>query len=181
MKSTEIQAAFAALLETFEPITGQPTDEDLTRLKNGILQQVVPIPFDTELGAHNLMGLVLTDAEYLNILGGTATFPAYLTRPKAYPELAKDVTVGDRAQAKAIHKARVKDWEIFDCVQREVRAFIIATVEDTWICEHHDPITIYSYVSPRILLDHLWASCTGLHSLDVLALRESMCTMHKDA
>ena len=92
MKSTEIQAAFAALLETFEPITGQPTDEDLTCLKSSILQQVVPIPFDTELGEHNLMGLILTDDEYTDILGGEATFPAYLTRPKAYPELKKDIT-----------------------------------------------------------------------------------------
>ena len=74
----------------------------------------------------------------------------------------------------------MKDWEIFDCAQREVRAFIIATVEDTWICEHHDPITTYSYVGPRILLDHLWGSCTGLHSLDVLAIRDSLRTMYKD-
>ena len=142
---------------------------------------MVPIPFDQELGEHNLMGLVLTDAEYTEILGGEATFPAYLTRPKAYPVIAKEATVGERAQAEAIHKARVKDWEIFDCAQRKVCAFIIATVEDTWIREHHDPITMYSYVSPRTLLDHLWGSCTGLHSLDVLALRESMRTMHKDA
>ena len=28
-------------------------------------------------------------------------------------------------------------------------------------------------------MDHLWGSCTGLHSLDVLALHESMCTIHK--
>ena len=60
MKSAKIQAAFAALLDTFEPITGQPTDKDMTRLKISILQQVVPIPFDRELGLHNLMGLVLS-------------------------------------------------------------------------------------------------------------------------
>ena len=76
MKSAETQAAFAALLDTFKPIVGQPTDEDLTRLKSSILQQVVPIPFDLELGEHNLMGLVLTDAEYTEILRGEATFPA---------------------------------------------------------------------------------------------------------
>ena len=64
MKSTEIQAAFVALLDTFEPIVGQPTDEDMTRLKSSILQQVVPIPFDGKLGKHNLMGLVLSDSKY---------------------------------------------------------------------------------------------------------------------
>ena len=59
--------------------------------------------------------------------------------------------------------------------------FIIATVEDTWICEHHNLVAMYSYVSPHTLLDHLWGYCTGLHSLDVLTLRDSMHTMHKDA
>ena len=83
MKSTKIQAAFAALMDTFKPITGQPTDDDLTCLKSSILQQVVPIPFDLELGEHNLMGLVLPDAEHTEILGGDTTFPAYLTRQKA--------------------------------------------------------------------------------------------------
>ena len=64
MKSAEIQAVFAALLDTFEPIVGKSTDKDMTRLKSSILQQVVPIPFDWELGKHNLMGLVLSDSEY---------------------------------------------------------------------------------------------------------------------
>ena len=61
MKSAKIQAAFSALLDTFEPIVGQPIDKDMTRLKSSILQQVVPIRFDGELGKHNLMGLVLSD------------------------------------------------------------------------------------------------------------------------
>jgi hypothetical protein len=57
MKTTEIQASFVALLDNFEPITGQPTDEDLTSLNLACLSAIVPIPFDRELGQHNLMGL----------------------------------------------------------------------------------------------------------------------------
>ena len=49
------------------------------------------------------------------------------------------------------------------------------------MCEHPYPITAYSYITSLTLLDHLWSSCTGLHSLDMIALRESMRTMHKDA
>ena len=65
MKPAKIQAVFtAALLDTFQPITDQPTDDDMTRLKSIILQQVVPIPFDGELGKHNLMSLVLSKADY---------------------------------------------------------------------------------------------------------------------
>ena len=88
MKPVKIQAASVALLDTSEPITGQPTDEDTTRLKSIILQQVAPIPFDGELGKHNFMGLVLSEADYKACQNG-ATFPAYQTRPGAYRAVAK--------------------------------------------------------------------------------------------
>ena len=64
METTEIQASFAALLDTFDPITGQPTDEDLTSLNLACLSALVPIPFDREKGKHNLMCLLLADADY---------------------------------------------------------------------------------------------------------------------
>ena len=64
MKTTKIQAYFAASLEVSEPITGQPTDEDLTRLNLDILGLIVPIPFDRELGTHSLMGILLSDTDY---------------------------------------------------------------------------------------------------------------------
>ena len=64
MKTTEIQASFAALLETSEPIIGQPTDEDLTRLEYSTLGVLAPISFDEELGIHNLMGVLLNCSDY---------------------------------------------------------------------------------------------------------------------
>ena len=64
MKTTEVQAAFAAILDAFEPISSQPTDEDLTRLHRVALSALVPIPYDREKGKHLLLGLLLTDDEY---------------------------------------------------------------------------------------------------------------------
>ena len=64
MKTTKIYATFTALLDTFEPIRGQPTDKDLTRLQNKSMGVLVPISFDRELGKHSLMGLMLEGAEY---------------------------------------------------------------------------------------------------------------------
>ena len=180
MKTTEIQASFVALLDNFEPITGQPTDEDLTRLNLACLSAIVPIPFDRELGQHNLMGLLLSDADYTQRNSKGVVFPTY-NRPPIYDTtIAKDASFGDRAQKEAIHKARIEDWKTFDCAQREVRNFIISAVEDTWIRELQDPITGYSHQAPRGILEHLWASCSGLSHLDTLALRDSMRTMHVD-
>ena len=180
MKTTEIQATFVALLDAFEPITGQPTEEDLTRLKFACLSALVPIPFDRELGEHNLMGLLLSDDEYKVRNTNGVIFPSY-NRPAIYDkDIATDATFGVRAKAEAIHKAKIEDWKTYDCARREVRNFIIATVEDTWIRELQDPITGYSNQAPRAILDHLWASCSGLSHLDTLALRDSMRTMHVD-
>ena len=64
MKTTEIQASFVTLLETFEPIIGQPTDKDLTRLEFSTLGVLAPISFDEELGIHNLMDLLLSRVDY---------------------------------------------------------------------------------------------------------------------
>ena len=121
MKTTEIQATFVALLDTFEPITGQPTDEDLTRLKFACLSALVPIPFDRELGEHNLMGLLLSDDEYKIRNTNGVIFPSY-DRPAIYDKtIATDASFGVRAKAEAIHKAKIEDWKTYDCARREVR------------------------------------------------------------
>ena len=86
-----------------------------------------------------------------------------------------------RAQAEAIHQAKLEDWKFFDCAQREVRNFIVHCVDDTWIRELRDSITGYALVPPRDIMDHLWKTCSGIHSIDVLALRTKMLIMHEDA
>ena len=62
-----------------------------------------------------------------------------------------------------------------------MRNFIVHCVDDTWIRELRDAITGYALVPPRDIMDHLWKTCSGLHFIDVLALRTKMLTMHEDA
>ena len=113
MKTTKTQASFAVFLDTFDPITGQPTDKDLNCLNLASLSVLVPIPFDRELGKHNLMGLLLSDGDYeqrMNLI-----FPPYLC-PAIYDEtIPKDSVLGDRAHTKVIHKAKIEDWKTFHC------------------------------------------------------------------
>ena len=77
MKTMKMQVSFAALLETFEPIIGQPTNDDLTRLEYSTLGVLVPISFDEELGIHILMGLLLGHLDYSFHQGGR-DFPDYI-------------------------------------------------------------------------------------------------------
>ena len=66
-------------------------------------------------------------------------------------------------------------------MQREVRNFTVHCVDDTLIRELRDAITGYALVPPRDIMDHLWKTCSGLYSIDVLALRTKMLTMHEDS
>ena len=109
MKTTEIQAAFAALLDTYKPSSGQPTDKDLIYLQNDSLGVLVPISFDRELGNHNLMGLMLEDAEY-KVSHEGLIFPNYNKRPVIYDNSIDDAAlVGVCDKAKAKHQAKLDD------------------------------------------------------------------------
>jgi hypothetical protein len=176
MKTREVQVAFAALMDTCEPIAGQPTDEDLTRLNLANLSQIVPIPFDRQLGIHNLMGILLADDELKKRQG--TVFPAYKRPPIYDMDIPLTALLGEQARLESIHKAKIEDWKMFDCAERKVRNFIITSVKDMWIRELHDPIMGYSHQPPRAIMNHLWASCSGLHYLDTLALRDKMRTLH---
>ena len=67
MKTEEIQALFSDAQAIFEPISGQPSDTDLTRLRDTIASILYTILYDEELGVHNLagdlVGVILTTVE----------------------------------------------------------------------------------------------------------------------
>ena len=126
------------------------------------------------------MGLMLKNAEYKAKHDGLA-FPSYKKRPTMYDNTIADATsAGVRAKAEAIHQTKLKDWKIFDCAQRILQTFILSCVDDTWIRELRDPITGYVHVLPRVIMEHMWKSCSGLHSINVLALHTTMLSMHMD-
>ena len=94
---------FAALLDTFKPISGQPTDKDLTRLRLESISVLVHIPFDWQLGKHSLMGLILSNAKYEARHEGLR-FPSYKKQSVIYDTIiADDAVAGVRANAKAVH------------------------------------------------------------------------------
>ena len=57
---------------------------------------------------------------------------------------------------------------MYKTVRQETTQFFLAGVADTWVRELRDTETIYTKVSPKYLLSHLQARCTGRHFLDLL-------------
>ena len=169
MNPEEVQLLFVARIDVFDPILGQPTKFDLMRLRKELTLILSPLPYDLEKGIHKMMGLVMDEDDYKVRYG--AKFPN-TTRPAIYNKCISNKSTNlVRAKAEAVHTAKIVDYQLFAAAKRETRDFIPAVIKDTWVCELCDPVTLYTAVSLSGLLSHLQVLCGGLHSLDVLALK----------
>ena len=74
MKSDEIQSLFATTLETYVPVEGQPSDPDLSALRETPTALLLPTSYDGEKGIHNLVGLIMYEDDKVLLL------PYWVTR-----------------------------------------------------------------------------------------------------
>ncbi len=77
MTPEEITTLFA----TFQTIIGQPTDDDLTAIRDILYPLLLDIPYD-EAGTHNLIGLIEPTTTYTDTWGGAFPIPQW---PPTYP------------------------------------------------------------------------------------------------
>uniref|UniRef100_A0A7S4JRA9 Uncharacterized protein n=1 Tax=Odontella aurita TaxID=265563 RepID=A0A7S4JRA9_9STRA len=81
----------------------------------------------------------------------------------------------------AEHQARINDYCLYVAAERDVQRFVLAVIEDTWVCELKHSTTFYTQVRGISLLAHLQSICSGLHALDALALQNEMKGFHVTA
>ena len=80
-----------------------------------------------EKGKHNLIGLIMDDADY--VLKYSESFPR-TSRPTIYGKL-KDTLVGlPCGRGEATHNTLLDDWGIYDTDERETGLFIFWVVDD---------------------------------------------------
>ena len=131
MTPDEIVSKFSAALDNFEPITDQPSDSDLTRLREAIAPLLLQIPYDKTGGTHNLIGIIRVKPAYIKRYGEAFPEP---TRVGAYDlEKDNDATAVVRARLEAAHMARRADRATYDTARRETTQFVLAVVADTWV------------------------------------------------
>jgi hypothetical protein len=75
MSLEEITASFSVATASFQPIIGQPTDDDLTMLREVLYPLLLEIPYD-EPGSHNLIGLIKPPTLYAATWGAAFPVPA---------------------------------------------------------------------------------------------------------
>ena len=137
MTPDEIVSKFSVALDNFEPITDQPSDSNLTRLREAIAPLLLHIPYDEMGGVQNLIGIFRAKPAYLKRYGKAFPEP---TRFGAYDlDIDDSTTAVVRARLEAAHKARRADRATYDTVRREMTQFVLAVVADTWVRELRDP------------------------------------------
>ena len=129
MTPEEIVSKFAHTLNNFEPITGQLSDIDLTRIQEAVAPLLLQILYDETGAVHNLIGLIRPKADYVARYGEAFPDPK---KVGAYdPNIDDNATAVVRARLEAAHKANRSDRTTFKTERRETTQFVLAVVADT--------------------------------------------------
>ena len=154
--------------EAFKIVEGQPTDANLHRITEDPEKLLYPIQFDKEGGKHNLIRLIMDKADYTKRFG--APFPRP-NRPAIYDESISDgATSVVHAKAEALHCSRITNWDAFEAAEKESQSSIIDIFDKACYSEMYKPVTFYSRVTKRKMVDHLHVICVGKHAIDILEL-----------
>ena len=170
MTPEEITAIFATAATTFPPFAGQPTDDDLTALRDVMYPLLLDIPFDMD-GTHNLIGLIEPTASYTATWGTPFPIPP---RPPAYPAIADDASAVIRARREAEHALLVRDYASYDAAERAAAKFIRDATDEIWYRDLRHARSFYTNVTAKQLLEHLDANCGGLHPSELVNLPTDM-------
>ena len=176
MTPEDIVEKFAHSLDNFEPIDRQPSDTDLTRLREAVASLLLQIPNEETGAVHNLIGLIRPEAAY--VARCSESFPN-TTRVGAYDStIDNDATSVFRVRSEAAHKAKRVDRATYEMERQETTQFVLAVVADTWVRKLSDSDSLYTKVAPKYIFAHFQAGCTGWHALKLLALHNEMQHYH---
>ena len=127
----EIVAKFSHHLGHFNPIIGQPSDSDLTRLREAVAPLLLHLPYNETGAVHNLIGLIRPESAYF------ARYREAFPDPKivgAYDKTISDDAIAFvRARTEAAHKAKRADRATYETARQETTQFVLAVVAKTWV------------------------------------------------
>ena len=112
MMPKEIVEKFAHSLNQFEPISGQPSDSDLTRIREVVAPLFLQIPYDGMGEVHNLIGVIRPEAAY--IARYSAAFPEPARVGGYNPSIDNDATAVICVRTEAAHKAKRTDCATYE-------------------------------------------------------------------
>jgi hypothetical protein len=140
MTPDAITRLFKEAYDTFPPLEGKPTDDDLLAIREALLPLLMVIPYDQLNGIHSLTAILTEAAKYEAEHGNTIfVHPAHL--PLYDKNIADDATTVVRVRAEAAHKARLDDYASYEVAKCGVSKFLRNVVDEIWYNDLKDADT----------------------------------------
>jgi hypothetical protein len=131
MTPDAITRLFKEAYDTFPPLEGKPTDDDLLAIRETLLPLLMAIPYDQLKGIHALTA-ILTEATKYKAEHGNAKFVCPARLPLYDKNIADDATTVVRVRAEAAHKSRLDDYASYEAAKRGVAKFLRDVVDEIW-------------------------------------------------
>jgi hypothetical protein len=173
MMPNAITLLFKEAHDTFPPIKGTPTDDDLQSMHKNLLPILMEIPYDQLGGTHSLVG-ILTDATRYAANHGGATFVRPLRLPLYDATIADDATTVICIRAESAHQAKLNDYASFEAAERGAAEFLCKVVDELCYNDLKDADTFYTKVTARKIIAFIDANSGVLHAIDMISLCTNM-------
>jgi hypothetical protein len=173
MTPDAITRLFKEAYDTFPPLEGKPTDDNLLAIRKALLPLLMVIPYDQLNGIHSLTA-ILTEAAKYKADHGHNKFVDPVRLPLYDKNIADDAKTVVRVRAEAAHTARLDDFASYEVAERGVAKFLCDVVDEIWYNDLKDADTFYTKVTAIDIMALLDANSGGLHAVDMISLRTNM-------
>jgi hypothetical protein len=116
MTPDAITLLFKEARDTFPPIKGKPSNDNLLSVRETLLPILMEIPFDQLGGVHSLMAILMDPTRYAANHGG-ATFVRPIRLPLYDGSIAKDATTIIRICTESAHQARLNNYASYEAAE----------------------------------------------------------------
>jgi hypothetical protein len=120
MTPDAITRLFKEAYDTFPPLEGKPTDDNLLAIREMLLPLLMVIPYDQLNGLHSLTAILMEATKY-EAEHGNAEFVRPVHPPLYDKNIADDATTVVRVCAEAAHKSRLDDYASYEAVAKPTR------------------------------------------------------------
>ncbi len=168
-----ITLLFKEARDSFPPIKGKPTDDNLLSIRETLLPILMEIPYNQLGGIHSLTAILWDTVTYTANHGSNA-FKRPIQLPLYDSNIADNATTDVCFQAEAAHKACLDNYASYKAVEHGAAKFLQETVDKVWFKDLKDADSFYTKVSALEIISFLDTNSGGLHAIDMISLRTNM-------
>ncbi len=160
MNADAITCLFKEAYDTFPPLEGKPTNNDLLAIRETLLPLLMVIPYDQSLGVHSLTAILADTPKYeANHGGAKFVRPSHLSLYNR--NIANNAMTIVRVHAKAAHKSCLENYASYKAAKCGVAEFLCDVVNKIWYNDLKDAKTFYTKVTALEIMAHFDANSGG--------------------